>query len=111
MRDLVDLLRCPSTGRPLSWAGGDLASEDGRVRFKLIDGVACTMPDEASVDADDPSRSVREFYASEGWEQDEQLVRLACELRECYEERLDELALVDEYNEMIDGRPERYPGP
>ena len=46
----------------------------------------------------------------EDWEMDEKLVRLASELREYYDERLYELDLVDEYNEICDGRPVSYLG-
>ena len=46
----------------------------------------------------------------EEWEMDEKLVRLASELREYYDERLYELDLVDEYNEICDGRPVSYLG-
>ena len=46
----------------------------------------------------------------EDWEMDERLVRLASELREYYDERLYELELVDEYNEITCGRPVSYPG-
>ena len=44
------------------------------------------------------------------WEMDEKLVRLASELRDYYDERLYELDLVDEYNEICDGRPVSYLG-
>lgn len=46
----------------------------------------------------------------EDWEMDEKLVRLASELRDYYDERLYELDLVDEYNEICDGRPVSYLG-
>ena len=46
----------------------------------------------------------------EDWEMDEKLVRLASELRDYYDERLYELDLVDEYNEMCEGRPVSYLG-
>ena len=46
----------------------------------------------------------------EDWEMDEKLVRIADELREYYEDRLYELDLVDEYNEICDGRPVSYLG-
>lgn len=46
----------------------------------------------------------------EDWEMDEKLVRIADELREYYEDRLYELELVDEYNEVCEGRPVSYLG-
>jgi hypothetical protein len=46
----------------------------------------------------------------EDWEMDNKLVRIADELREYYEDRLYELDLVDEYNEICDGRPVSYLG-
>lgn len=41
---------------------------------------------------------------------DEKLVRLAERLSEYYEERMEELEYIDEYNEITCGRPVSYPG-
>jgi hypothetical protein len=46
----------------------------------------------------------------EDWRMDEKLVRLAERLRDYYQERMDELEYLDEYNEITDGRPVSYPG-
>ena len=46
----------------------------------------------------------------EDWQMDEKLVRLAERLSEYYEDRMDELGYVDEYNEITCGRPVSYPG-
>ena len=46
----------------------------------------------------------------EDWKMDEKLVRLAERLSEYYQERMDELEYIDEYNEMTYGRPVSYPG-
>ena len=46
----------------------------------------------------------------EDWQMDDKLVRIADELREYYEDRLYELELVDEYNEVCEGRPVSYLG-
>ena len=54
--------------------------------------------------------AVANSCTSEDWEMDEKLVRLASELRDYYDERLYELDLVDEYNEICDGRPVSYLG-
>jgi hypothetical protein len=41
---------------------------------------------------------------------DEKLVRLAERLSEYYQERMEELEYIDEYNEITYGRPVSYPG-
>ena len=46
----------------------------------------------------------------EDWRMDEKLVRLAGKLSEYYEDRMQELEYIDEYNEMTIGRPVSYPG-
>lgn len=46
----------------------------------------------------------------EDWEYDDKLVRLAEELRDYFQERMDELEYLDEYNEDTIGRPVSYPG-
>ena len=46
----------------------------------------------------------------EDWRMDEKLIRLAEKLSECYQERMEELEYIDEYNEMTIGRPVSYPG-
>ena len=46
----------------------------------------------------------------EEWQMDEKLVRLAERLSEYYQERMEELEYIDEYNEMAYGRPVSYPG-
>ena len=45
----------------------------------------------------------------EDWRMDEKLIRLAEKLSECYQERMEELKYIDEYNEMTIGRPVSYP--
>ena len=46
----------------------------------------------------------------EDWQMDEKLVRLAERLSEYYQERMEELEYIDEYNEITYGRPVSYPG-
>ena len=46
----------------------------------------------------------------EDWEMDEKLVRLAERLSEYYQERMEVLEYIDEYNENTYGRPVSYPG-
>ena len=46
----------------------------------------------------------------EEWQMDEKLVRLAERLSEYYQERMEELEYIDEYNEITCGRPVSYPG-
>ena len=46
----------------------------------------------------------------EDWRMDEKLVRLAERLSEYYQERMEELEYIDEYNEITYGRPVSYPG-
>jgi hypothetical protein len=46
----------------------------------------------------------------EDWQMDEKLVRLAEKLRDYYQERMEDLEYIDEYNEMTIGRPVSYPG-
>ena len=46
----------------------------------------------------------------EHWRMDEKLIRLAERLRDYYQERMDELEYLDEYDEITDGRPVSYPG-
>jgi hypothetical protein len=46
----------------------------------------------------------------EDWRMDEKLVRLAERLSEYYQERIEELEYIDEYNEITSGRPVSYPG-
>ena len=46
----------------------------------------------------------------EDWQMDEKLVRLAERLSEYYQERMEELEYIDEYNEMTIGRPVSYSG-
>ena len=54
--------------------------------------------------------SVGDSCTVEDWQMDDKLVRIADELREYYEDRLYKLDLVDEYNEICDGRPVSYLG-
>ena len=46
----------------------------------------------------------------EDWRMDEKLVRFAERLAEYYQERMEELEHIDEYNEITYGRPVIYPG-
>ena len=46
----------------------------------------------------------------EDWQMDKKLVRLAEKLSEYYQERMEELVYIDEYNEITTGRPVSYPG-
>ena len=46
----------------------------------------------------------------DNWEMDDKLVRLAERLRDYYQECMDELEYLDEYNEITEGRPMSYPG-
>lgn len=46
----------------------------------------------------------------EDWQLDEKLVRIAKRLRDYYTDRLYEFDLVDEFNEVLEGRPVSYPG-
>ena len=46
----------------------------------------------------------------EDWRMNEKLVKLAEQLRDYYQERMDELEYIDEYNEISYGRPVSYPG-
>ena len=46
----------------------------------------------------------------EDWRMNEKLVKLAEQLRDYYQERMDELEYLDEYNETTTGRPVSYPG-
>lgn len=54
--------------------------------------------------------SVANSCTVEDWRMDDKLIRIADELREYYEDRLYELELVDEYNEVCEGRPVSYLG-
>ena len=54
--------------------------------------------------------SVGNSCTVEDWRMDEKLVRLAERLSEYYEERMQELEYIDEYNEITYGRPVSYPG-
>ncbi len=54
--------------------------------------------------------SVGNSCTVEDWWMDEKLVRLAERLAEYYQERMEELEYIDEYNEMTYGRPASYPG-
>ena len=54
--------------------------------------------------------SVGNSCTVEDWQMDEKLVRLAEKLSEYYQERMEELEYIDEYNEMTYGRPVSYPG-
>jgi len=44
---LLDLLRCPSSGLPLKIEGDGLVSGDGSRRYPVVGGVPCLMPDSA----------------------------------------------------------------
>lgn len=46
----------------------------------------------------------------EDWHKDEKLVKLAERLRDYYTDRMHEHDCIDEYNEMVEGRPVSYPG-
>ena len=46
----------------------------------------------------------------EDWRMNEKLVKLAEQLRDYYQERMNELEYLDEYNETTAGRPVSYPG-
>ena len=46
----------------------------------------------------------------EDWQMDEKLVRLAERLSEYYQDRMEELEYIDEYNEIVYGCPVSYPG-
>ena len=54
--------------------------------------------------------SVGNSCTVEDWQMDEKLVRLAEKLSEYYQERMEELEYIDEYNETTYGRPVSYPG-
>ena len=54
--------------------------------------------------------SVGNSCTVEDWQMDEKLVRLAEKLSEYYQERMDELEYIDEYNEITYGRLVSYPG-
>lgn len=54
--------------------------------------------------------SVGNSCTVEDWRMDEKLVRLAERLSEYYQERMEELEYIDEYNEITIGRPVSYPG-
>jgi SAM-dependent methyltransferase len=72
MKPPAEILQCPETEGPLHWTSDEeLSSVDGQPRYKLLNGVACRLTKEAAEGDLDPSASVREFYESEGWEQDE----------------------------------------
>ena len=53
--------------------------------------------------------SVANSCTVEDWRMDEKLVRLAERLSEYYQERMEELKYIDEYNEITCGRPVSYP--
>src|SRR6267143_520771 len=44
---LLEILRCPTSGLPLKVEGDDLVSEDGSRRYHVVDGVPCLMPESA----------------------------------------------------------------
>jgi uncharacterized protein YbaR (Trm112 family) len=44
---LLDLLRCPTSGLPLKIDGDGLVSGDGSRRYPVVGGVPCLMPDSA----------------------------------------------------------------
>ena len=54
--------------------------------------------------------SVGNSCTVEDWYMDEKLDRFAESLSECYQERMEELGHIDEYNEMTVGRPVSYLG-
>jgi hypothetical protein len=54
--------------------------------------------------------SVGNSCTVEDWRMDEKLVRLAEGLTEYYQERMEELEYIDEYDEITVGRPMSYPG-
>jgi ubiquinone/menaquinone biosynthesis C-methylase UbiE len=72
--NLVEILRCPNTGRPLRWASDhELAAEEGPIH-PVMDGLACLLPKaESSAPATNGAdQSISEFYNDDGWTQDEQ---------------------------------------
>lgn len=74
MKDFIDILQCPETHRALRWASDrELIAADGGPTYRVQAGVPCLLPRKTGADADnDPARSIRDFYQTDGWEKDEQ---------------------------------------
>lgn len=73
MGDLTDFLQCPITGRGLHLTPDGRLAADGGPSYSFRDGVACLLPEAGGgVAASDASESVRDFYETEGWAEDDE---------------------------------------
>jgi uncharacterized protein YbaR (Trm112 family) len=45
---LLDVVRCPRTGQKLHAAGGRLVTEDGRLAYRVEDGIPVLLPEEVA---------------------------------------------------------------
>jgi uncharacterized protein YbaR (Trm112 family) len=45
---LLDVVRCPRTGQKLHADGGRLLTEDGRLAYRVEDGIPVLLPEEAA---------------------------------------------------------------
>lgn len=73
MADVIEILQCPDTGRPLRGASDrELVAADDGPTYQYLDGVACLLPKKARADSaeGDPAHSIRDFCQTVGWEQD-----------------------------------------
>jgi SAM-dependent methyltransferase len=74
MQDFVEVLQCPRTRQALRWASdSELVSADNSARFPFLEGSARFLPDEPTAGTvdEDPAQSIRDFYQTIGWQQDE----------------------------------------
>ena len=64
--DDLSILRCPNTGQRLIRLNENcVASEDGRYRYDVINGIYILLPERFGTDY--RQRMVAEFYATKGW--------------------------------------------
>lgn len=68
MEDYLEILRCPTTGKPLHRMADGALAADGGPHYPVADGVVGLLP--LSDTEADPSHNIREFYQSDGWQTD-----------------------------------------
>jgi SAM-dependent methyltransferase/uncharacterized protein YbaR (Trm112 family) len=71
MDDLINILRCPVSHRPLTRVSDhELVADGGGLSYRIQDGIPCLLPSSGTQGSfmDERVRRTQEFYESGGWE-------------------------------------------
>lgn len=67
--DELDILKCPNSGQKLVRLDeNSVASEDGKYKYDVVDGVYILLPEKFGIDY--RQKIVADFYAAKGWAKD-----------------------------------------